>query len=104
MVRRSGIAVTLGILTLAAGCAHRQLRWNTVRQSATLTEIYEQQVLDNLAMFVRDPGSLPFFAFPVGGGSDVTDEGSIGTDIRWNATTFVDDVLRISGRRNMRET
>jgi hypothetical protein len=102
-VRRLVITLALGLSTLTTGCAHRQLRWNTVHQSATLTDIYEQQVLDNLAMFVYDSGSLPFFAFPNGGGADVTDEGSVGTDIRWNATTFVDDVLRISGRRNMKE-
>jgi hypothetical protein len=91
------------LLSLAGGCAHTQLRWNTVEQSATLTDIYEQQVLDNLAMFVHDSGSLPFFAYPNGGGSDVIDEGTIGTDLKWNTTRFTEALFKVSGRRNMKE-
>ena len=62
------VLAAVGLLTyMAAGCTHTQLRWNTVQQSRTLTDIYEQQVLNNLAMFVYDPNSLPFFSFPNAG-------------------------------------
>lgn len=60
------------------GCAHTQLRWNTTKQSQTLTDLYQQQVLDNLAMFVENPHSVPHFAIPSSGGSEVLDRGSWG--------------------------
>lgn len=101
--RNTATALVASLMLFVEGCAHQQLRWNAVQQSRTLTDIYEQQVLDNLAMFVQDQGSLPFFAFPNGGGTDVTDEGGAGTDLKWNATTFVDGVLRFNGRRNMKQ-
>lgn len=64
------------VLLAASGCTHVQLRKNTVRQAWTLGEIHQQQVLNNLAMFVYNPNSLPSFAIPNQGGSNVTDSGS----------------------------
>jgi len=91
-------------LSICSGCAHKQLRWNTTHQATSLTEIYEQQVLDNLAMFVHDPNSLPSFAYPNTGRSDVTDKGSIGSDTTWNRMGFATDVLKLSGGRDMYQT
>ena len=71
------------LVLLAIGCTHTQLRWNTVRQSRTLTDIYEQQVLNNLAMFVYDPNSLPFFSFPNAGASNVNDVGGFTGAFKW---------------------
>src|SRR5262245_31383339 len=88
---------------MCVGCAHQQLRWNTTHQARTLTDIYEQQVLDNLARFVHDPNALPSFAFPNQGGSDVTDTGSVGSDTTWNRIGFVSEVLRLSGTRGVKE-
>lgn len=67
--------VTISLL-IVSGCTHHQLRWNTVNQAQTLTDIYERQVLDNLAMFNENPHSVPHFAIPKSGGTDVTDKGS----------------------------
>ena len=72
-MRHSAFYLCLVVLT---GCAHTHLRWNTVKQSQSLTEIYEQQVLDNLAMFATNPHAIPHFALPSTGSSDVTDKGS----------------------------
>ncbi|MFM2001710.1 MAG: hypothetical protein RI963_1136 [Planctomycetota bacterium] len=66
-MRGLSLLATLIAVGLFSGCTHRQLRWNTTHQAQTLTDIYEQQVLDNLAMFVRNPNSTPFFAFPNAG-------------------------------------
>lgn len=96
-------ALTAFVVT-TTGCTHVQLRSMTVRQSQTLTDIYEQQVLDNLAMFVHDGGSLPYFAFPNQGGSDVTD--SIGGDgsISFNFTRFTGAGFGGAAGRNMSES
>lgn len=66
------------IVSFFAGCTHHQLRRDHVQQAGTLTDIYEQQVLDNLAMFVHNRHAVPFFAVPGGGTATVTDRGSLG--------------------------
>jgi len=71
----------LSLITLIsatnAGCTHRYLRYDHVMQAKSLTTIYEQQVLDNLAMFAQNSSSLPFFAIPGGGTATVNDSGGI---------------------------
>ncbi len=47
-----------------------------MRQAWTLGDIHQQQVLNNLAMFVFDSNSFPSFAIPNQGGSNVTDTGN----------------------------
>ena len=69
------VLLIVSMLTFA-GCTHTQLRWNTVKQSETLTDIYQQQVLDNLALFVSNPHAVPHFMLANGGTTDVTDGGT----------------------------
>lgn len=105
MVRTLMLLAIIGASGLLSGCAHTQLRWNTTHQSRTLTEIYEQQVLDNLAMFVHDPNSLPFFSTPSSGSSQVTDQGSVGSDLTWRrAIGFDAGILKLFGQRQMLES
>ncbi|HET6881593.1 MAG TPA: hypothetical protein VFI31_15625 [Pirellulales bacterium] len=75
-MRRSLLLVALA-LGACGGCTHVQLRKNTVRQALTVADIHQQQVLNNLAMFVYDPNSLPTFSYPNQSASNVTDTGSI---------------------------
>ena len=71
------ILLLFGVSIFNLGCTHRQLRYDHVMQARSLTTIYEQQVLDNLAMFSKNPDSLPFFVLPNGGSASVTDTGNI---------------------------
>nr|WP_143548104.1 hypothetical protein [Rhodopirellula sp. SM50] len=96
------VAVLMVVLT--CGCTHVQLRKNTIRQSETLTDIYEQQVLDNLAMFASDPGALPFFAFPNQGGTDVTDSFGADGNLSFSSDTFTGAGLAGAGGRGMSES
>jgi hypothetical protein len=64
------------VLVVATGCTHVQLRKNAVRQSGTLSDIHQQQVLNNLAKFVYDYHSLPSFSLPNQGAAAVTDTGN----------------------------
>jgi hypothetical protein len=59
------------------GCTSLQLRYSTVNQAGTLTEIYESQVLNNLAMFVENPYALPHFAAANSGTLSITDFGQL---------------------------
>ena len=76
-ILRNIMVVVLTCLS-SFGCTDAQLRRGTVAQSMTLSDIYTQQVLNNLAMFVQNPNSLPFFAFPNQGTTSIQDTGNIG--------------------------
>jgi hypothetical protein len=102
-MRGLSLLATLVAVGLFSGCTHRQLRWNTTHQAQTLTDIYEQQVLDNLAMFVRNPNSTPFFAFPNAGAADVTDSGGIEPGTTWDITSFAEQTLGLNFGREMNE-
>lgn len=94
----------LNVMVMLSGCAHTHLRWNTTHQARTLTDIYEQQVLDNLARFVVEPGALPSFAYPNAGGADVSDNGTIGGDTGWDPFGFVSQSLSLGAGRQTSES
>ncbi|HEY5315552.1 MAG TPA: hypothetical protein VIK18_23680 [Pirellulales bacterium] len=48
-----------------------QLRRNTINQARTVADIHQQQVLNNLAMFVYNPNSMPCFSYPTQGVNQV---------------------------------
>ena len=60
-MRAVGLSL-LPFLCLLTGCQHLSLRNHTERQSRTLTDLQYDQVLDNIAMFVENANSLPFFS------------------------------------------
>ena len=74
--RTVGWAPLLLSMALLSGCMDWQLRKNTVEVSYSVGEIQQQQVLDNLAMFVCDNNAFPSFCYPNQGGSNVTDMAS----------------------------
>ena len=69
--------VAVFVVSLLGGCTHQHLRFGALNTSATLTDLSYQQVLDNLAMFVENPGSLPHFALQNTGTVQITDNASI---------------------------
>src|SRR5205809_881388 len=74
------ILVILSVAVLAmtcAGCTHMQLRYNFIHQADSMNEIFERQVLDNLALFMVNPSALPSFSYPDSGASNVTDTGAL---------------------------
>lgn len=73
-------------LIVGSGCTHMQLQHNTSRQVKTISSIYEEQVLDNLAMFVCNAHATPFFSVPSQGTNQVND--SMGATAGQNAFTF----------------
>jgi hypothetical protein len=53
---------------------HIPLRNNTANQARSISDLYQQQVLNNLAMFVQDPNSLPHFSYVNMGASGIEDQ------------------------------
>ena len=68
----------MAILSLSLGCTHLQLQKNALRQAQTVSGLYEQQVLDNLAMFTCNSHATPFFSVPDSGTNQVQDTGKAG--------------------------
>jgi hypothetical protein len=72
------------ILASLSGCAHVQLRHNAVNQAAAVGEFEQQEVMDNLAMFVNNINSFPHFSFPNQTATSVTDQDSAGMTPAWS--------------------
>lgn len=52
---------------LLTGCQELQVRERAVKLARTAPGLYEQQVLDNLALLSAQPDGLPYFLLPNGG-------------------------------------
>lgn len=77
------LIVAAGLLA-ACGCMHVPLRKNTANEARTVGDLYQQQVLDNLAMFAYDPNSVPYFSYANQGSSSISDQGSVGVAPSWS--------------------
>ncbi len=84
------------------GCTHNQLRRSTIGQVRTLADINHQQVLDNVAMFCCSPNSMPFFALPKAGLTQVDDTGEATGTLIWQEK-FLQETLGIKGTRRVAE-
>src|SRR5260370_11565840 len=62
---------------VVTGCTHMERQRDTLNQFQTVSQLHQQQVLDNLAMFITDPGSLPYFNVLSTGLNEVDDMGSV---------------------------
>src|SRR5262249_50084389 len=70
-------AVTMFLVAcpLLGGCqSHFLLLDNSVKMTETLTDLNYQQVLNNVAMFVHNPSTLPSFAAITSGTANVADQ------------------------------
>lgn len=82
-MKHAWLIITGICFAAAAGCTHVQLRNDTVNESAAVGDMITQEVMNNLAMFVYDPNSMPYFSFPNQGSSSVTDQGTVGVSAGW---------------------
>lgn len=74
MHRVMGVVLTLAVIS---GCTATRLRQKTDRQAATLADIHQRQVLDNLALFAYDPAALPFFAYASQGTASLSNQSGL---------------------------
>src|SRR5215212_7555349 len=88
------ILTELSVIALLTGCtATHALQRETIRQSNTVSEIHQQEVLNNLAKFVHDPNALPDFAWPKEGSAQITDHCEGSGSIMWDAAGFAGAML-----------
>ncbi len=94
----------LVLLFSSAGChTHNFLRRNVTKQTATLTDILYTQVLDNLAMSVSNPASLPHFAIIGEGTTQDVDAGQGTAGLTWSPFTLATEALTMNGSRSLQE-
>ncbi len=102
-MKRAQLSVVCLLVCFAIGCAHVPLKRNVVKQSNTLADIYEQQVLNGIATFCVAPNSTPSFALPTGGGTTVNQSGSATGGLNFNARTFTGATTGLSGSQQLAE-
>jgi hypothetical protein len=71
-------ALFAAVALLPTGCIHLPLRRNTVNQARIVSDIHQQQVVNNLAMFVYNPNSMPGFSYPTQGTNQITNSTTAG--------------------------
>ncbi|MGD9724453.1 MAG: hypothetical protein AB7O59_24380 [Pirellulales bacterium] len=69
-------ALTAGLVLLGSGCTHLGLQRRTILQGSTISDIQDQQVLDNLAMFACDRDAMAWHVKITGGLVQVADQGT----------------------------
>ena len=79
-MRPARVFLVIGLACIS-GCTVGRLRQRTINQGSTLPALQYQQVLDNLAQFALQPGSLPWHVSLREGTSQVTDSLSGGAAI-----------------------
>lgn len=102
-MRLQVVLIVGAVLTLSSGCAHMPLKRNTQRQVRTVSDIQQQQVMDNIAMFVVNKNSVPFFSIPDAGSTQVIVSGSFTSGLTWNPTTLIGESLGIAGAGTLTE-
>lgn len=75
---RAACILLIFAVVCTAGCTAGRLRQRTINQCSTLPELEYQQVLGNLAMFVRNPSALPWHVNLREGTTQITDSGTAG--------------------------
>src|SRR4051794_302749 len=93
----------LALLLASVGCTSVQLRNNTLSQAEAVHQVQQQQVLDNLAMFVVNPNAVPFFSIAGAGQCSVSSQGSASTTLNWIRSGFQSVGLTISGNELIQE-
>ncbi len=79
--------ISIPLLLLASvcltGCTAAALRRESTGVSISVGDLYQQEVLDNLAKFVANPNAFPSFAYANQGSAIITDNGSLSIMPTW---------------------
>jgi hypothetical protein len=121
---QSRMLLAIGVF-FATGCTASQLRYNTVGQFQTLTDLQHQVVLNNLAAFACNPDAIPAQANLTAGTTQVVDYSSANSQLansafnslvvtlglsrshvdQWSSTPVTDEMtlrlLRVAYRRGL---
>ncbi len=100
---RYSMLLMAALVLPSVGCVHLQLKRNLGKQTQTLADLQEQQVLNNLAAFVASQGATPSFALPNGGGATMNHANTLNGGLNWNPTTLTSSMAGLNGSRSLTE-
>jgi|SRR5579863_7897228 len=96
--------ITILLLMLQSGCTHIQLRQSSVQLASTVSDMHDQQVLRNVAMFYQKRrNAIPSFAVVGNGTAQVSDTGTAGPTAGWDPFGLTSVVLGLTASRNIQE-
>lgn len=101
MPNRTFSLLFLLMLVFASGCAHSQLQKQQNLQTGSISTLYEQQVLDNLAAFAANPGALPSFAIASSGGTTVAHSNTMNGGLTWTPFALMNGTAGLNGTRQI---
>ena len=87
------------LIILTSGCTHIQLRNSALNQAQAALQLQQQQVLNNLAMFMGNPNAVPYFTIVSTGLTQVNDTGSVSATPAWSKLGFSSVGAAFSGSR-----
>ena len=78
MTMRMRLRHMVAIMALVApGCAADQMRFTAIRVAARVPEVYQAQIMDNLARTAANPGSMPYLSRLFNGTASSTDTATL---------------------------
>jgi hypothetical protein len=92
MKRSSALIVAL---LFVSGCQTAQLQHATVQQSGSVTDLYYQQVINNIAMLHENPTRLPYFSQPQTGQTTAQYSLSVAATPEWDLVTTATRLLGV---------
>jgi hypothetical protein len=100
------LLVTAVSALFCSGCVNAHLRRNTTQQAQVISDVYQQQVLNNLARFVYDPNSLPYFSYATQASSQVqnTAQGNFNSALSGSPLRFTNLGFGLQGTHLANET
>jgi hypothetical protein len=75
-------------VSLCSGCTSTGLKYYTLNQAMSVSELRYRQAMHALALVANDAGNLPSFALTAGGTANLTNTVSIDTSTLWDASVF----------------
>jgi hypothetical protein len=99
------ILTVIPVLALACGCTHDQLRRSTSQTQDTMSDLRYKHILDNLAMMVRNPATVPNPVAINGGVVQISDNVMGAGNITWNpiGAKLTQYFLGLAGNRTVSE-
>ncbi|MEM1061059.1 MAG: hypothetical protein AAGJ97_01900, partial [Planctomycetota bacterium] len=101
MSTRVRVAALLLLVVMAGGCTARQLRKQSTVGYKEITDLHYHQVLDNIARYHAEPGSLPSFAVLDAANTQLQDSGSVSACPFFNFIGVDSLSLSVQGTRTL---
>ncbi|MGP0064629.1 MAG: hypothetical protein ACLQGP_13655 [Isosphaeraceae bacterium] len=89
MAMRMRLRQLVAVLALIApGCAADQMRFTALRVAARVPDVYQAQIMENLARTAANPGSMPYLSRLFNGTASTTDTATLIASLTGQAHAF----------------